>query len=42
MFDKFIRHKEKRVIEIHQRMKNSKLHSTRKFKYWIVGLKEVE
>ena len=33
MFDKFIKHKEKRVIELHQRMKNSKLHGRKKYKY---------
>jgi len=33
MFDKFIKHKEKRVIELHQRMRDSKLHSSRKGNY---------
>ncbi len=33
MLDKFIRHKEKRVIELHQRMKDSRLHTTKKSKY---------
>ena len=29
--DKFIRHREKRIIELHERMKNSKFHTTKKF-----------
>lgn len=33
MSDKIARHTEKRISEIHQRMRDSKLHSTKKFKY---------
>lgn len=37
--DKFTLHRERRLSELHQRMKNSKLHSSKKYKYWILNMK---
>ena len=34
MSDKFGRHSEKRISELHQRMRDSKLRFKRKYKYW--------
>ena len=33
MSDKFTIHRERRISELRKRMRDSKLHSTRKFKY---------
>jgi len=33
MSDDYARHVEKRIKELHERMLNSKLHSTKKFRY---------
>jgi hypothetical protein len=35
MQDAYTRHVEKRIKELHERMSKSKLHATKKNKYWI-------
>ena len=35
MSDKFSRHRDKRINELFQRMRDSKLINKRKYKYWI-------
>ena len=38
MSDAYVKHVEKRIKEMHERMSKSKLHSTKKHKYWITIL----
>ena len=41
MSDKFTRHVERRISELRKRMRDSKLYSSRKGKYWIIDLKGI-
>jgi hypothetical protein len=33
MYDKYVSHREQRINELHDRMKKSKLHTAKKYKY---------
>ena len=41
MSDKFNSHRERRISEISQRKKESRLRYKRKYKTWIVGFKDI-